>query len=92
MMKAQSLQLHSVKDSFGRRRFGDAGQGCTRLGEKLFAYKRVRIAYITGIPPIDDKFSSLREPFSRRQAIGFLTLINGSQRWEQIPEIATRPG
>jgi hypothetical protein len=90
MMKPQSLQLHSVKDGFGRRRFGDAGQGCARLGEKLFAYQRVRIASITGIPPIKDNFSGLGETFSGRQAVGFLTLINGSQRREQIPKITTR--
>jgi hypothetical protein len=78
MMKPQSLQLHSVKDGFGRRRFGDAGQGCGRLGEKLFGYQRIRISYITRIPPINDNFSGLGETFRRRQATGFLTLINGS--------------
>ena len=26
------------QDGFGRRRFDNAGQGCVRLGEKLFAY------------------------------------------------------
>ena len=43
-----------------------------------FANKRIRIVHITAIPPIKDNFSSLGETFSRRQAIGFLTLINGS--------------
>ncbi len=32
------------------------------------------------------------ETFSRRQATGFLILIYGSQRQQQIPEIPTRPG
>jgi hypothetical protein len=56
MMKPQSLQLHSVKDGFGRRCFNDARQGCGRLGEKLLADQRIRISYITGIPPINDNF------------------------------------
>jgi hypothetical protein len=33
MMKRQSMKLHSVKDRFGSRRFGYAGQGCGRLSE-----------------------------------------------------------
>jgi hypothetical protein len=34
-----------------------------------------RIAYITGISPINNNFSSLGETFSGRQAVALLTLI-----------------
>ncbi len=78
MMKPQSLELHSVKNRFGRRRFNNAGQGCRRLCPKAFANERIRIVRITGSPPINDNFSGLGKTFSRRQAIGFLILINGS--------------
>ena len=78
MMKPKSLELHSVKNGFGRRRFDNAGQGCRCLCPKPFADERIRIVRITGGPPINDNFSGFSETFSRRQAIGFLALINGS--------------
>ena len=91
MMKPHSLELHSVKNRFRGGRFDNAGQRSRRLCPKAFANERIRIVHITGIPPINDTFSGLGETFRRRQAIGFLTLINGSQRRQQIPEISTRP-
>src|SRR5271166_4310943 len=71
VMKPQSLELHSVKNGFGRRRFDNAGQGCRSLCPKPFADERIRIVHITGGPPINDNFSGFSETFSRRQAIGF---------------------
>src|SRR6516225_12277058 len=63
---------------FRVKAFQHARQGCARLDEKLFAYQRIRISYITGIPPINDNFFGPGETFSGRQAIALLSLINGS--------------
>src|ERR1700730_9735049 len=86
MMKPQSSELHSVKNRFGQKRFYDPGEGCRRFCPKAFANERIRIVRISGGPPINDYFSGLRQTFSRRQSIGFLALIHGSQR-RQKPSV-----
>src|SRR5580692_1822688 len=92
MMKPQSLELHSIKNRLRQKRFYDPRQGCCRLCSKAFANERIRIVRISGTPPINDNFFGLGETFSRRQAIGFLILINGSERRQKVPQISARPG
>ena len=45
VIKPQSLELHSVKNGFGRRRFDNAGRGSLRLCPKAFANERIRIVH-----------------------------------------------
>jgi hypothetical protein len=50
-MNPQSLELHSIENRFGGRRFdNNAGQGCRRLYPEAFANERIRIVQITLIP------------------------------------------
>ena len=44
-MEPQSLELHSVKNGFGRRRFDNAGRRSLRLYQKAFANERIRIVH-----------------------------------------------
>src|SRR5271165_2935304 len=45
VIKPQSLELHSVKNGFGRRRFDNAGRRSLRLYQKAFANERIRIVH-----------------------------------------------
>ena len=59
-MKAQSLELHSVKNRLGGRRFNNAGKGGRRFCPKPLANERIRIVRIAGSPPINDNRAKLQ--------------------------------
>jgi hypothetical protein len=64
MMKPQSLELQSIKNRFGGRRFDNAGQGCRRLCPKAFANERIRGKQGTG------QISRIKSPnYERRPGI-----------------------
>jgi hypothetical protein len=87
VLDAQS-EVKPVDPRFTRFRL----QRCGRLCPKAFSNGRIHIVRIGGTPPFRDDFFGLGETFSRRQAIGFLVLITGSQRRQMIPQVSARPG
>ena len=87
MMKPQPLELHSAKDRFGRRSFHYS------LAEMPLPLSETDLkgahsySFITGSPPINDDLWT----FGRRQASGFLVLINGSEQGQKILVAYTLP-